>query len=183
MDSTEAEVVLPTETISEEHAPIRTQITTGEITEAQIADVTTTGETTEEYDADVSQSQPTQSQAIKETQAQPQPLSRRARKAQQSALKAALVPVVSEGAEPSHSATSSRQSTPGSSVNGVKRLTHIGETVDQAAVSMEVDVFGTAAKAIVRGKKSKGRKGKRSAKRPLGESESESPRIQCDACN
>ena len=139
-----------------------------------------TGDTTEEYDADVSQSQPTQSQAPT-THEKPKPLSRRAKKALKSARKSTLSPIASEEAEPSQvelpqSVSSSRQSTPASIEEAVGLPVLAGETVDRAAVSMQVDgsdVFGPASKTIVKGRKNKSRKYKRAAKRPLGESESE----------
>jgi hypothetical protein len=142
--------------------------------------VTVNGDITEEYDADVSQSQPTQNQAevlqAQLQQDQPKPLSRRAKKALKSARKSTLSPVISEEAEPSQSVASSRQSTPNLIEEAVSIPTPADETVDQAAVSMQVDnedVFGPATKAIAKGRRGKTRKEKRALKRPLGESESE----------
>jgi len=176
VDQTEVDIAPPTEVVHEEPKPETELVAEAPTVEIAEEALTKTADTTEEYDADVSQSQVTQSQAEVDTPAQPQPLSRRAKKARQTALKAALSPIVSEDAEQSRSAASSRQTTPASSVGNMDN-SHVGETVDQAAVSVQVDqedVFGPAARTIVSGKKVKTRKSKRGSKRPLGESESES---------
>ena len=175
VDQTEVDIAPPTEVVHEEPKPETELVAEAPTVEIAEEALTKTADTTEEYDADVSQSQVTQSQAVADTPAQPQSLSRRAKKARQTALKAALSPIVSEEGEQSQSAVSSRQSTPASI--GTADNAHVGETVDQAAVSMQVDqedVFGPAARTIVSGKKVKTRKSKRGSKRPLGESESES---------